>query len=111
TLSLHDALPICYTGAPTDCEIETNSFRFDPGAHALVTSLRVLADGTATAGVAATNADTDTQTFVGFGTPEMISREISVRADGYIHAVNCKMTGSFTYAQGVGVTYVLRGSR
>lgn len=100
-----------FGGTFTDGEIETNSFRFDPNAHALVTSLRVLADGTATAGVAATNADTDAQNFVGFGTPETISREISVRADGYIHAINCKMTAPFTYAQGVGVTYVLRGSR
>lgn len=100
-----------FSGTPTDCELTTKDFRFDPSAHALVTSVRVLCDGTATAGVAGRNQDTDAQNFVGYLTPETISRAVSVRADGYMHAVNVKMTGAFTYCQGVGMEYALRGSR
>lgn len=101
-----------FTGAVTDCELTTKDFRFDPSAHALVTSVRVLCDNiSATAGVAARDQDSDAQNFVGYLTPETISRAVSVRADGYMHAVNVKMTANFTYCQGVGVDYVLRGSR
>lgn len=101
-----------FNGAVSDCELTTKDFRFDPSAHALVTSVRVLCDNaTATAGVAARNQDSDAQNFVGYLTPETISRSVSVRADGYMHAVNVKIPGAFTYCQGVGIEYVLRGSR
>lgn len=99
-------------GATTDCELTTKDFRFDPSAHALVTSVRVLCDNaSATAGVAARDQDSDAQNFVGYLAPETISRAVSVRADGYMHAVNVKIPGAFTYCQGVGMEYVLRGSR
>lgn len=101
-----------FSGAPTDCEITTKDFRFDPAHHALVIGLRVMCDNAnATAGIAARNQDSDTQNFVGYGAPEAISRQVSVRADGYMHAVNVKIPGNFTYCQGVGVRYVFRGRR
>jgi len=65
----------------------------------------------ATGGIAARNQDSDPQTFTGYGAPEPVSRQISVRADGYMHAVNVKIPGTFTYAQGVGFKYVNRGRR
>lgn len=101
-----------FSGAVTDCELTTKDFRFDPSAHALVTSVRVLCDNaSATAGVAARDQDSDAQNFVGYLSPETISRAVSVRADGYMHAVNVKIPGAFTYCQGVAPEYVLRGSR
>ena len=101
-----------FTGAPTDCELTTKDFRFDPSHHALAVALRLMTDdAAATAGIAARDQDSDAQNFVGYGTPETVSRQISVRADGYMHAVNAKMTAAFTYCQGVGIKYQLRGRR
>jgi hypothetical protein len=101
-----------FTGAVTDCELTTKDFRFDTSHHSLVVSLRVLCDNAnATAGVAARNQDSDAQIFTGYGAPEQVSRQISVRADGYMHAVNVQIPGTFTYAQGVGFKYVNRGRR
>lgn len=101
-----------FIGAPTDSELTTKDFRFDPSHHSLVVSLRVLCDNaSATAGVAARNQDSDPQTFVGYGAPEPVSRQISVRADGYMHSANVKIPGAFTYAQGIGYKYVNRGRR
>lgn len=101
-----------FTGAQSDSELTTKDFRFDPSNHVLVVSLRLMTDdATATAGVAGRDQDSDPQDFVGYGNPEPVSRQISVRADGYMHAVNAKMTAAFTYCQGVGVQYALRGRR
>jgi len=101
-----------FMGAVTDCELTTKDFRFDTSHHSLVVSLRVLCDNaSATGGIAARNQDSDPQTFTGYGAPEPVSRQISVRADGYMHAVNVKIPGTFTYAQGVGFKYVNRGRR
>lgn len=101
-----------FTGVGNDYELTTKDFRFDPSAHALVTSIRVLCDNvSSTAGIAARDQDSDAQNFVGYLTPETISRSVSVRADGYMHAVNVKIPGAFTYCQGVAPEYVLRGSR
>jgi hypothetical protein len=101
-----------FTGAPTDCEVTTKFFRFDPSHHAMVVAVRPLTDNAnTTAGVAAINQDSDPFTFKGYTAPEPISRQISIRADGYAHAVNVKIPGAFTYCQGVGMKYTLRGSR
>ena len=101
------------SGTPTDSELTTNYFRFDPAHRALAISMRILADdaNTATGAVSAKVSDQDADVWSGYGAPEGISRQISVRADGYMHAVNVKMTSAFTYAQGVGITYTLRGRR
>ena len=102
-----------FTGTPTDCEITTKDFRFDPAHRAVVTALRLLTDDAnqATAGIAARVSDQDPQVFVGYRQPEKISRQVSVRADGFMHAVNVRMTSAFTYAQGVGLTYATKGRR
>lgn len=101
-----------FVGAVTDCELTTKDFRFDPSHHMLVVALRLLTDdANATAGIAARDQDSDPQNFMGYGAPETVSRQISVRADGYMHAVNAKMTAAFTYCQGVGIKYQLRGRR
>lgn len=100
-----------FVGSPTDCEITTKQFRFDPAHHALVVGVRVLSDDNATAGVASMDEDTDTPTFIGYGAPETISDEVSVRSDGYAHAVNVKLTANFTYCQGIGMRYATRGAR
>lgn len=101
-----------FVGAPTDCELTTKDFRFDSSHHSLVVSLRVLCDNAnATAGICARDQDSDPQTFVGYGAPEPVSRQISVRADGYMHSANVRIPGNFTYAQGIGYKYVNRGRR
>ena len=101
-----------FDGAPADCELTTKDFRFDSSHHSLVVSLRVLCDNAnATAGICARDQDSDPQTFVGYGAPEPVSRQISVRADGYMHSANVKIPGNFTYAQGIGYKYVNRGRR
>jgi hypothetical protein len=101
-----------FVGTPTDCEVTTKFFRFDPSHHAMVVAVRPLTDNAnTTAGVAAINQDSDPITFKGYTAPEPVSRQISIRADGYAHAVNVKIPGAFTYCQGVGMKYTLRGSR
>lgn len=101
-----------FAGTPTDCELTTKDFRFDSSHHSLVVSLRVLCDNaSATAAICARNQDSDPQTFTGYGAPEPVSRQISVRADGYMHSANIKIPGNFTYAQGIGYKYVNRGRR
>ncbi|MHB1798548.1 MAG: hypothetical protein ACYCUI_09630 [Vulcanimicrobiaceae bacterium] len=101
------------SGSPTDCEVTTNYFRFDPAHRALCISMRILSDdaNTATGAVSAKVSDQDADSWSGYGAPETISRQISVRADGYMHAVNVKMTNTFTYAQGVGLTFTIRGRK
>lgn len=101
-----------FGGVPTDCELTTKDFRFDSSHHSLVVSVRVLCDNAnATAGICARNQDSDPQTFTGYGAPEPVSRQISVRADGYMHSANVRIPGNFSYAQGVGYKYVNRGRR
>lgn len=102
-----------FTGSPTDCEITTKDFRFDPAHRAMVVALRLLTDdaNSATAGIAARVSEGDPQVFTGYRAPESVSRQISVRADGFMHAVNARMPSSFSYAQGVGLTYAIRGRK
>lgn len=102
-----------FSGNPTDCTLTTNYFRFDPAHRALCISMRILADdaNTATGAVSAKVSDQDPDNWSGYGSPEITSRQLSVRADGYMHAVNVKMTNTFTYAQGVGLTFALRGRK
>lgn len=103
---------IRFQGAPTNSELVTDYFRFDPSHRALVVSVRPMCDDpNTTAGVSARVQDGDPDNFVGYGNPEPVSQQISVRADGYAHAINVKMGQSFTYCQGSGVRYALRGSR
>lgn len=100
-----------FTGAVTDAEIVTKNFRFSPAQRALVTSVQFIGDDAAQIAIAPRTSDADAQTWSAFSSPEQISKCCSVRADGYMHAVWCKMTANFTYAQGMGVKYALRGAR
>jgi hypothetical protein len=102
-----------FAGLPVNCQITTDDFRLDAmnGGHVLVISTRVLSDDNATAAVAGRNAGTDPQTFVGYGQPATISKHIDTRADGFMHAVDVRLTANFTWAQGVGLRFTVKGRR
>lgn len=90
-----------FTGAQTDVEIGTKTFRLNNDSRVLVESVQILCDCNALAAVAALVSDDDGVVYGSFTARNSRTRKVPARANGYAHAAKVQMTTPFTYAQGV----------
>lgn len=100
-----------FTGSQYAGEIQTKNFRLQPSMRAFVKAARVLADDAAQVSISATSADDDTQTFSTYANRNSRSKEVPLRANGYIHALKAKFGSNTTYAQGIEVDFDARSQR